>query len=116
VSWQFWVTTLLIVILNTILMVLCIKRTLYTLRDRHPDWELEVLPPDGIFFWIKFGIAMSIPFLGALYCIAFIFGSNIIFDVAVRRIENRIELELIAEQYRAAHSKVLCPHNEKKEA
>ena len=59
---------------------------------------------------------MSIPFLGVLCCIAFIFGSNIICDVAARRIENRIELELIAEQYRAAHGKMLCTHDEKKEA
>ncbi len=45
----------------------------------------------------------------------FIFGSNIICDVAARCIENRIELELIAEQYRAAHGKVLCTHDEMRE-
>ena len=77
------------------------------LQNRHPEWEIDSLPPDGVLFWVKVGAAMLIPYLGLVISLVLMFFGEKLCVVAVMRIENRIELELIAEQYRNANGKIL---------
>ena len=106
-SASFWITTVALAVLDVMLMALYIKQTLSLLQNRHPEWEIDSLPPDGVLSWVKVGAAMLIPYLGLVISLVLMFFGEKLCVVAVMRIENRIELELIAEQYRNANGKIL---------
>lgn len=111
-SQSFWITTVILAALDVMLMALYIRQTLSLLRNRHPEWEIDSLPPDGVLFWVKVGAAMLIPYLGLAISLVLMFFGKKLCVVAVKRIENRIELELIAEQYRNANARILREEEE----